>query len=118
MPETLKFYMDVNVPAAVTKGLQARGITVITAQEDQRHQTPDPDLLDRAASLGCVLYTHDADFFEITSKRLMTGKSFTGDIYSPQTALPYGRAIEELLLFARCCTLEEMQNKLEFLPSR
>jgi hypothetical protein len=79
---------------------------------------PDSDLLDRATSLGCVLYTHDTDFLVIANERQMTGDLFTGVIYSPQKVLPHGRVIDELHLIARCCTLEELQNKLEFLPLR
>jgi hypothetical protein len=61
MPESLKFYMDVHVPISITKGLRTRGITIITAQEDNHAQAPDSDLLNRAAFLQCVVYTNDTE---------------------------------------------------------
>jgi hypothetical protein len=44
----LTFYMDHHVPKAITNGLRARNIEVITAHEDGADQFSDPQLLDRA----------------------------------------------------------------------
>ena len=50
-------YMDVHVPAAITRGLLLRGVDVLTAQIDGTTELPDPDLLDRATELGRVLFS-------------------------------------------------------------
>jgi hypothetical protein len=48
-------YMDVQVPAAITRGLLLREVDVLTAQIDRTTELEDPDLLDRATELGRVL---------------------------------------------------------------
>lgn len=116
MPELLAYYMDVHIPEAITKGLRARGIKVITAQEDQNHEMPDSDLLNRAFDLNCILYTQDQDFFVIASERGHNQQTFTSIIYSKQQTLSYGQIIEELELIAQWYTFEELQNRLEYLP--
>ena len=53
--------MDVQVPAAITRALLLRGVDVLTAQFDGTTRLADPDLLDRAAELGRVLFSQDED---------------------------------------------------------
>ena len=48
-------YMDVHVPAAITRGLLLRGVDVLTAQLDSAAHLNDSDLLVRATDLGRVL---------------------------------------------------------------
>jgi len=50
-------YMDVQVPAAITRGLRRRGVDVLTAQEDGTARLKDPALLDRATVLGRIIFT-------------------------------------------------------------
>ena len=54
---SIKLYMDVHVKRAVTEGLRLRQVDVLTAQEDGAAELSDAELLDRAASLGRVLFT-------------------------------------------------------------
>lgn len=42
----VRLYMDENVRGAITRGLRRRGVDVVTAWEDGRAATPDPDVLD------------------------------------------------------------------------
>jgi predicted nuclease of predicted toxin-antitoxin system len=53
---SLKLYMDAHIPRVITDSLRARGIDVLTAQEDGADELTDPDLLDRATALGRILY--------------------------------------------------------------
>src|SRR2546422_6744823 len=53
--------MDVHVPYAITIGLRLRGVDVITAQEDGSRELEDADLLNRARSLGRIMFTRDDD---------------------------------------------------------
>lgn len=57
----LRLYMDVHVPRAITNGLRKSGVDVITAQEDGCAQLADPELLDRAATLGRAIFSQDED---------------------------------------------------------
>jgi hypothetical protein len=65
----LKLYMDHHVPRAITMGLRLRQVDVITAYEDHAHEIADPDLLDRATSLGRVLFTQDDDLLAEATQR-------------------------------------------------
>ena len=58
---SVPLYMDVHVPRAITQALRVRGIDVLTAQQDNATRLSDGELLDRASSLGRVLFTRDAD---------------------------------------------------------
>lgn len=61
---SVALYMDVHVPAAVTRQLMRRGVDVLTAQADGTARMPDDALLDRAGSLNRVLFSRDEDFLE------------------------------------------------------
>ena len=63
-------YMDVHVPAAITRGLLLRGVDVLTAQLDGTTELEDPGLLDRATELGRVLFSQDDDLLAEAAKRL------------------------------------------------
>ena len=54
-------YMDQHVHAGITRELRARGVDVLTAHEDHHHQVDDATLLDRAHTLGRVLFSQIAD---------------------------------------------------------
>ena len=47
-------YLDVHVPASITRGLVLRGVDVLTAQIDGTTELKDPDLLDRATELAAT----------------------------------------------------------------
>ena len=51
------FYMDVQVPWAVTAGLRRRRVDVVTSQEDGTRESNDEALLERATDLGRVVHT-------------------------------------------------------------
>jgi hypothetical protein len=49
---SVKLYMDVHVPRAVTNQLRLHGIDVLTAQEEGAAELDDTPLLDHATRLG------------------------------------------------------------------
>ena len=57
-------YTDENFYFPVVEELQQLGHDVLTAQEDARTATPDPDILARAHSLGRVVLTFNRRHFE------------------------------------------------------
>jgi hypothetical protein len=46
---SVKLYMDVHVPRAVTNQLRLRGVDVLTAQEDGAAELGDAELLNQEA---------------------------------------------------------------------
>jgi predicted nuclease of predicted toxin-antitoxin system len=65
--------MDVHVPLAITEALRVRGADVLTAQQDDARQLADDELLDRAGSLGRVLFTRDVDLLAEATRRQREG---------------------------------------------
>jgi predicted nuclease of predicted toxin-antitoxin system len=61
--------MDVHVRREVSVGLRIRGIDVLTSQDDKTTEWPDDKLLDRATSLGRILFTQDSDFLVEAARR-------------------------------------------------
>jgi hypothetical protein len=113
---TLRYYMDVHVPSAVTEGLRRRGIDVLTSQEDGTREHADADLLERAATLGRVLFSQDKDLLAIAANWQRATRSFDGLIFAEQEGLSIGRCIDDLALIAECCTTEELASQVLFVP--
>ena len=109
-------YMDVHVPAAITRGLLLRGVDVLTAQVDGTTELEDPDLLNRATELGRVLFSQDEDLLAEATKRQRSGQHFGGVIYAHQLGITVGRAINDLEVLAQAGSVEEFANRVEYLP--
>jgi hypothetical protein len=100
---TLRYYMDVNVPSAVTLGLRRRGIDVLTSQDDGTRSETDETLLQRATDLGRILVSHDRDVLKIAKQWQDVGRRFGGSIFARQQGLGIGPCIDDLELIAQCC---------------
>lgn len=109
-------YVDVHVPAAITRGLLLRGVDVLTAQLDRTTELDDPGLLDRATELGRVLFSQDDDLLAEAAKRQRNGKQFGGVIYAHQLGITIGRAVNDLEILTQAGTLEDFANRVEYLP--
>jgi len=107
--------MDVHVPYPITEGLRLRGVDVLTAQEDAASTRPDALLLERAGSLGRVLFSQDRDFVRIGVTLQRTGEQFGGVIYVHQSKLTVGQVIGKLELIGKLGNAKEFENKVEFL---
>jgi predicted nuclease of predicted toxin-antitoxin system len=112
----LTFYFDQHVPSAIASGLRRRGIDVLTCDQDGAAQLPDEQLLERAQELGRVIFTQDADFLEIANDRMTRGHEFAGVVYAHQLHITIGQAIRDLDLTARVLTMEEVKNRVIYLP--
>jgi hypothetical protein len=108
--------MDVHVNAAITLGVQRRGIDVLTAQEDGRARLEDAPLLDRASELQRVLFSQDEDLLAIARERQVTGAFFTGLIYGHQLAATIGKYVLDLEVVRKVLDPEDMVNRIEYLP--
>jgi hypothetical protein len=109
-------YLDVHVPASITRGLVLRGVDVLTAQIDGTTEWTDPDLLDRATELGRVLFSQDEDLLAEATKRQRSGQHFGGVIYTHQLGITIGKAIDDLEILAQAGTLEDFADRVEYLP--
>jgi Domain of unknown function (DUF5615) len=59
-----QLYADEDFDFAVVEELRRLGYDVLTAQEDGRRCTPDPNILARAHALGRAVLTHNRRHFE------------------------------------------------------
>ena len=75
---SVRLYMDVHVPYAISFGLRLRKVDVVTSQEDGTTELEDSDLLDRATALGRALFTQDTDFLRIARERQRNEIHFAG----------------------------------------
>jgi predicted nuclease of predicted toxin-antitoxin system len=108
--------MDHHVPAAITSGLRARGIDVLTAFEDGTAECEDDALLQRATEMGRVLFSQDRDLLAIARRWQHSARPFAGVVYAHQLGITIGQAIKDLELIAAVCEPEDMENWIEFLP--
>jgi hypothetical protein len=109
-------YMDHRVPSAITAGLRQRGVDLLTAEEDDSARLDDDPLLNRATSLGRVLFSQDQDLLTAAQRRLQTGEAFTGVVYAHQLGISIGQAVRDLELLAKLLDPNEMQNRVEYFP--
>ena len=112
---SLRLYMDVHVPIAITRALRRRGHDVLTAQEDDTCRWSDSKLLDRALEHGRVLFTRDEDFLDETAQRLRAGQDFASVIYAHQF-VPLGVCVTDLDMLLAVGTDEDVRNQLFHLP--
>lgn len=114
----LAFYMDHHVHRGIILGLRQRGIDVLTAFEDGHERADDELLLERATSLGRVLFAQDQDFLEIAPRWQANSRHFAGIAYAIQQSVDIGRTIEYLELIALLKTPEEMRDHVEYVPTK
>lgn len=113
---SLRLYMDHHVPAAIARGLRARDLDVLTTEEDETTDWDDERPVERAESLGRVVFTQDDDLLAIGHEWQNSGRDFAGIAYAHQLRITVGQAINDLELMAKVMTADEMRNRIEFLP--
>ena len=110
-------YMDVHVHQAISEGLRRRGVDVLTAQEDDAATMSDPDLLDRATSLGRLLCTYDSDHLAEAARRQAADLPFAGVAYVPLRNVDVGQCITDLFALSQS-RRENLENTVHYLPLR
>lgn len=113
---SLAFYMDEHVPNPITVGLRIRAVDVLTAQEDRHRETDDEVLLDRAAELGRVMFSFDADMLRETTQRQREGSSFAGLVFAHPTKTSVGGCIRDLEIIAKAGEPADLVNQIVYLP--
>jgi len=112
----IAFYLDAHIPRAIALGLRMRGIDVLTAQEDGAAMFSDAELLDRATTLGRVLFTFDGDLLAEAAKKQRLGQPFSGVVYAHPLRVTIGQCIHDLELVAKAGEPEDLRNQVLFLP--
>ena len=108
--------MDQHVPKAITIGLRVRGVDVMTAEEDDRRDASDAELMDRATALGRIFISSDVDTLVIAAERQRRGESFSGLIYAHPLRVSVGQCIRDIELIAKAASPDEFRDTIEYLP--
>lgn len=108
--------MDEHVPRAITTGLRSRGVDVLTAQEDGRRNTPDPELLNRATELGRVIFSQDSDLLIKARQRQLPHQPFSGVIDGHQQRVTIGACVKDLELIAKAAEPHDFAGIVLHLP--
>ena len=109
-------YMDVHAPQAITDQLRRRGVDVLTAQDDDATELEDPDLLERARSLGQVVFTQDIRFKALAEDWQRQGWPFAGLAFGHQLHGTIGKYVSDLELIATASEPADWLNIVEHLP--
>jgi hypothetical protein len=113
---TVRLYMDVHVPQAITEQLRRREVDVSTAIEDGVDTMLDNKLLERVNLLGRVIFTQDIGFRVMAQEWQRQNKPFAGLIFGHQLGGTIGQYVRDLELITKSSELEEWINVVEFLP--
>jgi hypothetical protein len=109
--DSLRFYLDENVPIAVARQLKSRGIDALTVRDLDMLGEADVNHLQKATALGRVLCTHDADFLHIAA----SGFQHVGIVFGQQDIHYVGEWVNWLTLMHAIYTSEEMINRIEYM---
>ncbi len=112
----VRLYMDENVNGAITRGVRKRGVDVVTVQEDGYGGRDDPDVVDRARSLGRLLFSQDEDLLAEAAHRQRNGITFGGVVFAAQGEVTIGQCVRDLELIAFAGTREEFLDRVHYLP--
>jgi hypothetical protein len=72
--------------------------------------------LERAFELGRVVFTQDRDFLVLAADWQRQHRDFAGMVYGHQLRVTIGGAVHDLALIATLISLDDMRNRVEFLP--
>lgn len=109
-------YMDVHVPAAVTRQLRRREVDVLTAREDAAETWDDGDLLTRATELRRVLFTRDIRFKALAERWQRENHCFGGLVFAHQLRASIGQLVEDLEIVAKGTDWSDWNESVEELP--
>jgi hypothetical protein len=112
----LKYLMDQHVPIAIVDGLRLRGVDALTAYEDGSSTLNDSLLLDRATTLGRILFTSDDDLLNEAAKRQRDSVEFSGVIFVRGMSLSIGACISDLEVIAKAGMPEDLRQQVIYLP--
>jgi hypothetical protein len=109
-------HLDVHVPQAIADQLPRLGVDVLTAIEDGCATIPDDQLLERASSLGRVMFTQDIPFRALAEDWQREGRPISGLLFGHQLGATIGRFVNDLELIARASELNGWRGQVGHLP--
>jgi predicted nuclease of predicted toxin-antitoxin system len=112
----VQFYFDVHVPHAIRDELRRKSVDVLTAQEDSSARVDDDELLERARTLGRVMFTQDIRFKAMAEDWQRQGKPFGGLAYGRQSTALIGKYVQDLELIAKASDPQDWENVVDHLP--
>ena len=107
----LRFLLDEHIPATVARGLQLRGVDVLTIQEAGRTGYDDESQIEFARSQQRVIVTSDADFLALAASNM----NHAGIVFAQAGRCSIGELVRRLLLVYSVLTPDDMTNHVEFL---
>lgn len=117
-PGLIRFVADEDFNNRIIRGLLRRKseLDIVRIQDTSLSGADDQSILEWASQEGRILMTHDiSTMTRHAFKRTERGKSFAGVIEIPQS-LAIGAAIKDILIIAECCSAEEFENQILYLP--
>src|SRR4029077_3470626 len=92
------------------------GVDLTTAIEDGSQELPDERILERARSLGRVVFTQDIRFKSMAEDWQRSRRPFAGLLFGHQLGGTIGQFVKDLELIAKASEPEEWLNVGEYLP--
>jgi predicted nuclease of predicted toxin-antitoxin system len=114
----IRLLADQNFNGRILEGLARRqlAIDVLHVRDIGLSAAEDPVILERAASEGRVLLTHDGQTLPgFAYVRVSAGEPMSG-VFLVSKALPIGQAIDEFLLAVTCMSPEECNEIVKYFP--
>lgn len=114
----LRLLSDENFNGDLVRGLFRRhlDLDLVRVQDVALMRTPDPDILEWAATQGRVLLSHDISTVPPAAyRRVGEGKPMPGVFVVPER-MPIGQAIEEILFLSVDTAPDEWRDQILFLP--
>lgn len=116
---SIRFQADNDLKFGIVKALRKNepSIDISSAQDAGLHNTSDPDVLDRAASEGRILVSHDRrTMLDHFRAHLASGKSSPGILIVSQ-GVPIGQVVESLIYIWALADPLELCDQAVYLPS-
>ncbi len=110
MAEGIRFYLDENMPVAISTQLIRRGIDVVTVRDLDLLGDTDINHLRRATNMSRVLCTHDTDYVDLAGQ----GTHHAGIILGQQHRHTIGDWVHFLTLVSAVYEPEEMVDRIEY----
>jgi hypothetical protein len=114
----LRLVSDEDVHEDIIRGLRRRepALDIVRVEDVGLDHTPDPIILEWAASQGRVLITGDLNTMVGFAWSRVTAASPMHGVLALLENAPIGRVLDDVLLVANCYSEEEMKNQVLFIP--
>ena len=114
----IAFLVDQNFNEDIVDGLTRRdaALAFTLARDVGLAQAADPAILEWASNAGLILLTHDRKTIpSYAHDRVSSGLPIPG-VFLVDDDMPVGKAIEEVLIAAKCLTPEECKDLVRYFP--